>query len=112
MLTRCLLSNHKFGRLSVKANKSEWHIIATTILSLECECKKEFQVTATSLKKAVAKAEKILGAEDLEWKIRAAWWLDRPGKVAAGRGGVMEIGREAFKEYRETFKALAGQGTK
>jgi len=67
-------------RLSVKANKNEWHIIATTILSLECECKKEFQVTATSLKKAVTKAEKILGAEDLEWKIRAAWWLD-PGRT-------------------------------
>ena len=88
----------------MKANKSEWHIIATTILSLECECKKEFQVTATSLKKAVAKAEKILGAEDLEWKIRAAWWLD-PERV-------MEIGREVFEEYRETLKALAGQGTK
>ena len=88
----------------MKANKNEWHIIATTILSLECECKKEFQVTATSLKKAVAKAEKILGAEDLEWKIRAAWWLD-PERV-------MEIGREVFEEYRETLKALAGQGTK
>lgn len=88
----------------MKANKNEWHIIATTILSLECECKKEFQVTATSLKKAVAKAEKILGAEDLEWKIRAAWWLD-PGRV-------MEIGREVSKEYRETFKALAKPGTK
>ena len=64
----------------------------------------DFEVGIGSVEKAVAKAEKILGAEDLEWKIRAAWWLD-PERV-------MEIGREVFKEYRETFKALAGQGTK
>lgn len=67
----------------MKANENEWCVIALSILSLECECRKEFQVVATSLKQAATRAEKVLKAQDGDWKIKSIWWLD-PNRTILG----------------------------
>jgi hypothetical protein len=59
----------------MKANKNEWNVSVVSNLSLECECKKEFQVFATSLKNAVVEAEKIIKKDGNQWKIRSVWWI-------------------------------------
>ena len=60
----------------MNTDKEEWHVGAVSNLSLECECKKEFQVFATTLKNAAVQAERILKKDGDQWKVRQIWWLD------------------------------------
>ena len=59
----------------MKENK--WCVIAVTALDIECNCKKEFEVSSKSLRGAVIKAEnKIKKEMGGHWQGRAVWGLD------------------------------------